>query len=247
MEESSNSYSIFPSWQWILTKLEELLDAESTIQGSPWVSNLRINELFQKKYNFLPEDVAKANGLSFKSAIVHSQRFSIYNTQNWNEFYMARFDTILPKFSRDRPLHKLKYQIKRSWKVDGSFIKMLRSEGYEESSNDHKDSTSEIKSESQKKLQYESEIKLILEIKTVQNLELYLIKIVAILTDFNSRKTVNISDISQSFYKYYGQPIRPVIRTVCPDMKLIELLQVIPSLQVQQIEDSWQITLSPYF
>lgn len=114
MEESSTSYSIFPSWQWILTKLEELLDEESTIQGSPWFSNSRINELFQKQYDFVPEDVAKINGLTFKTSLIRSKRFSIYNTQNCNEFYIARFDTILPELSREPPLHKLKYKIKRA-------------------------------------------------------------------------------------------------------------------------------------
>lgn len=124
---------------------------------------------------------------------------------------------------------------------------MLRSEGYEKISHEHTDSTSEIKSRDQQRRQYEYEIKSISDIKSVNELEFYLIQIVSILTNSNPMKFVTISEISQSFYKYYGQPIRPVIRTVCPEIKLIELLQVIPSLQVQEREDSWQISVSPFF
>lgn len=52
MQESSNGSSTFPSWQEILTKIEELVDSESIIEGAPWVSNSRINELFHQKYEF---------------------------------------------------------------------------------------------------------------------------------------------------------------------------------------------------
>jgi hypothetical protein len=200
MQESSNGSSTFPSWQEILTKIEELVDSESIIEGSPWVSNSRINELFHQKYEFSPEDVAKANGFDFKNAIARSKRFSIYNTLNPHEFYIAIFNSILPEFLQERPTNKKnKYQIKRSWKVDRSLIKMLRSEGYEKISHEHTDSTSEIKSRDQQRRQYEYEIKSISDIKSVNDLEFYLTQIVSILTNSNPMKFVTISEISQSF------------------------------------------------
>jgi len=41
----------------------------------------------------------------------------------------------------------------------------------------------------------------------------------------------------------YGHPIRILVRTLCPDMSLVDLLQTIPSLHLQKVDNQWRIAL----
>jgi hypothetical protein len=81
------------------------------------------------------------------------------------------------------------------------------------------------------------------EINSVNDLEKALLEIVKSLKN-DSKKAVTIALLSAKFKDYYQQPIRPILRSVCPDMSLIELLQTIPSIHVQQVNNDWQISVA---
>lgn len=87
---------------------------------------------------------------------------------------------------------------------------------------------------------------LVPEIKSVNDLEIALIEIIKSLMVNHPKQCVTIAVLSRKFRDYYGQPIRPVMRDVCPDMKLIDLLQTILNLHVQEVNSDWQITLKTY-
>lgn len=80
-------------------------------------------------------------------------------------------------------------------------------------------------------------------IESVDDLKLALIEIVRSLTANNPKNFVTITHLCRKFCDYYQQPIKAVIRNVCPGIKLIKLLQTIPDLSIQKVDDTWQITV----
>lgn len=87
---------------------------------------------------------------------------------------------------------------------------------------------------------------LVVDIKSVTDLEIALIEIIKSLTANHPKIFVTIAVLSKRFRDYYKQPIRTVIRSMCPDLKLIELLQTIPSRPVQKVDNDWRITVEDH-
>lgn len=85
--------------------------------------------------------------------------------------------------------------------------------------------------------------KLASEIRTSTDLKVALTEITKSLIIHNPKKSVTIAVLSKKFFDHYKQPIRVVVRNVCPEMKLSELLQTIPDLHIQRKDDSWQISI----
>ncbi|QZZ21429.1 hypothetical protein J5X98_02870 [Leptothermofonsia sichuanensis E412] len=224
--------SSFSSLQQLIEELEKLIAREFNRSGNPWISITKLTELFYKTYEVSPEEVAKVQGYSrnLRSLFMSSGRFSIYGTQVRQEFYVALFQTVFPDFHQPQGT-PIKYRIKRPWKVDGGLLRLLKAEGAEEIS---PPSTQSI-------LRYQPA--LVPEIKSVNDLKIALIEIIKSLTVNHPPKKVTIGELSKNFSNYYKQPIRTVIRSVCPDMKLIELLQTIPGLHIQKLEHDGQITV----
>jgi hypothetical protein len=81
------------------------------------------------------------------------------------------------------------------------------------------------------------------QIQSVNDLEIVLLKLIKSLTVNQPRKVVTISRLSHKFHDSYKQPLRVVMRNLCPDLKLIELLQTVPGLQVQKVGNDWQIAV----
>lgn len=84
------------------------------------------------------------------------------------------------------------------------------------------------------------------EFQSVHDLEIALVEIIKSLAANHPKENVTIGVLSKKFYDYYQQPIRTVIRSVFPGMRLIELLQTIPRLHVQKLDNDWQITLTTH-
>lgn len=226
--------SSFSSVQ-LLEELEYLIVIESGKNGNPWIHVTDFAEVFYKKYGMSLEEVAKIKGYSdgLRSLLTSSGRFSIYGTPIPQEFYVALLQAVFPSFHQSQAT-SIKYRIKRPWKVDGNLLRMLQDEGAEEIS--------------PRQLQRISEYQpiLIVDIKSVTDLEIALIEIIKSLTANHPKKLVTVAVLSKKFHDYYKQPIRTVIRSVCPDMKLIELLQTIPSLRVQKVDNDWRITVEEH-
>ena len=64
-------------------------------------------------------------------------------------------------------------------------------------------------------------------------------EIIKSLTVNHPKQFATVSMLSRKFSDYYGQPIRAMVRSVCPDISLIDLLQTIPNLHVQKVNNDW--------
>jgi hypothetical protein len=233
--ESHQNLSSFSSLQHLLEELENLIALESDRKGSPWISVTKLSELFCKKYGVSLEAVAKAQGYSdLRSLFRSSRRFSIYGTQAPQEYYVTLFHTVFPNVDPSQAT-SIRYRIKRSWKVDGGLLRLLKAEGAEE-----------VLTRQAQRISERQSI-LVSEIKSVNDLKVALIEIIKSLIAIYPKKTVTIAVLSNTFYAHYRQPIRAVIQDVCPDTKLIELLQTIPSLHVHKVDSDWQITAEDHF
>lgn len=232
--ESHQYPSSFSSLQ-ILEELENLIDIESARNGNPWIHVTKLTEVFYKKYGVSLEEVAKVQGYSddLRSIFTSSGRFAIYGTQIPQEFYVAFLQAVVPNFHQSQAT-SIKYRIKRGWKVDGSLLRMLKAEGAEDISHPQFQRISEYQPI------------LVADIQSVNDLEIALIEIIKSLTANHPKKIVTIAVLSKKFHDYYKQPIRSVIRSVYADMKLIKLLQTIPSLHVQKVDNDWQITVEAH-
>lgn len=226
--------SSFSSLQ-LLEELENLIVIESGKNVNPWIHVTKLTEVFYKKYGVSLEEVAKVQGYSdgLSSIFTSSGRFSIYATQIPQEFYVAFLQAVVPNFHQSQAT-SIKYRIKRPWKVDGSLLRMLQDSGAEEISPRQVHRISEYPPI------------LVFDIKSVTDLEIAFLEIIKSLTTNHPKKIVTIAVLSKKFHDYYKQPIRTVMRSVCPDMKLIELLQTIPSLYVQKVDNDWQITVEDH-
>jgi hypothetical protein len=203
-----------------------------TSQSLTWIKATRLSELFYEKYGVLPETVAKAQGCrdGLRSLIKSSKRFSIYGTPIPQEFYVALFQVVAPAFQQSQsiPLH---CRIKQRSKVDRRLSKPLQVGSTRENQLDRAQKLPEHQASSFPPIQ------------SVNDLEVALIAIAKSLVANHPQNSVSIGRLSRKFCDYYMQPIRVVMRSICPDLKLIELLQVIPSLQVQKVEADWQVTV----
>ncbi|MEG4519163.1 MULTISPECIES: hypothetical protein [unclassified Microcoleus] len=210
---------------------------ESSRNGNPWISVARLTEIFYKKYGVSLEVVAKVQGYSYglRSLLTSSGRFSIYGTPIPQEFYVALLQAVVPSFHKYQATSiKDRMKRKRPEKVDESLPTIVKAEGAEDIS--------------PRQIQRISEYQRILslDIKSVNDLETALIEIIKILMVNQPENFVTIAVLSKKFHDDYKQPIRTVIRSVCPDMKLIEILQTIPSLHVQKLDNDWQITVEAH-
>lgn len=224
--------SLLSSLQQLIEELENLMVLESSKNGTPWISITKLTELFYEKYEVSPEEVAKVQGYSdgLKSLFTSSRRFSIYATQIPQEFYVALLTAVVSGYNQNQT-RPIQYRIKRPRKVDENLIRMLKNEGVEE-----------IQSRQSQRISEYQPI-LLPEIKSVNDLEIVLMEIIKSLTMNYPKQFATVVTLSKKFRDHYGQPIRTVVRSVCPDIRIIDLLQTIPNLHVRKVDNNWQITL----
>ena len=231
MDESYQDPSSFLSLPQLLEALENFTVLESQRSGNPWIRVTRLSELFYEKYGVLLETVAKAQGShdSLRSLIKSSKRFCIYGTPIPQEFYVALFQAVAPGFQPSQTM-PLRCRIKQCSEVERHVSELLQVGDTRENQLDRAQKLPERQASSFPPIQ------------SVNDLEAALIAITKSLVANNPQNYVSIGQLSQKFWGYYMQPIRVVMRSVCPDLKLIELLQVIPALQVKKVENAWQVT-----
>jgi hypothetical protein len=76
------------------------------------------------------------------------------------------------------------------------------------------------------------------------DLKCTLVEMVRNLSRNKTENPITIDQLNNKFYKNYGQNLRDVRRKICPDLNLVNLLQTIPELKLEKINDTWQITLN---
>ncbi|XHX76969.1 MAG: hypothetical protein RBJ76_21400 [Stenomitos frigidus ULC029] len=232
MDKSNQKLSL--SLQQLLEELENFIVLELEKSGNSWISVTRLTKLFHNKYGISLEEEIKIQGCSdgLRSLLKSSGRFSIYGRPIPQQFYVALLQRIVPSFQQ--PPTTVCYKSKRLLKVDG-LLERGKAESAEESSRCQAPLKSEFCSS------------MPTEIKSVNDLKVALTEIIKHLSKNNPKKFVLITVLSRNFYDYYRQPIKPVVQSMCPGIKLIELLQTIPSLNVQKVDDVWQVAVeSPW-
>jgi len=231
--ESHQDLPSLSSLQQLLEELEKFIALESGRNGNLWISVAKLNELFHEKYRLSLEEAARVQGYSngLRSFFISSRRFSIYSTQIPQEFYVALLQSVVPGYGQVSSTSSIKYRIKRPWKVDANLLRLLKAEGAEE-----------IPSRQTKRISEYQPI-LVPEIKSVDDFETALMEIIKSLTANHPKQFVTIAVLSKKFRDYYEQPIRTVMRSMCPDMKLIDLLQTIPNIHAQEVDNDWRITM----
>jgi hypothetical protein len=123
----------FSSPEQLLEELENLIRIESHRSNNPWVSIDKLSRIFLEKYTISLERAVQTQGYenTLRNFFRYSKCFSIYGTQTPQDFYVALLAEVIPGYtSESRQITQ--YRIKRPWKVDGSLIRMLQSEGAEE-------------------------------------------------------------------------------------------------------------------
>ena len=222
------------SLQQLLEELEGFILLELERSGNSWISVTRLAKLFYNKHGISLEESVKLQGYSvgLRSLVKSSERFSIYSSPISQQFYVALLQRIVPSFQQP-PITTTCYKSKRILKIDG-LLERVEAESAEESSR------------CQAPLKSEHCSSMLTEIKSVNDLEVALTEIIKNLSKNSPNSSVTIPVLSKNFYDYYRQPIKAVVRSMCPGMKLIKLLQTIPNLNVQKVKDAWQIAVEPY-
>ena len=224
--KSHKDSSSLSSLQQLIEELESLIIFESSKNGSPWISIAKLADLFYEKHKVLLEEVAKVQGCKddLRSLFMHSRRFSIYGTQIPQEFYVALIEAVVPGYGHNQKV-AIQCRIKKPRRIDKNLIRTLKSEDAEKT----------FSRQQQRVLECQSI--LISKIESVDDLESVLMEIIKSLTVNHPKQFATVSTLSRKFSDYYGQPIRPMMRSVCPDISLIDLLQTIPNLQVQKVNN----------
>ncbi|TVQ56876.1 MAG: hypothetical protein EA366_09395 [Spirulina sp. DLM2.Bin59] len=125
----------------------------------------------------------------------------------------------------------IQYRIKRYWRVDAYFLQKLKDEGAQEMKSQPSPNISKYQPN------------LISEIKSVDDLKFVLMEIIKDLAINHPQQRVTVAILGKSFRNHYQQPIRTMVRNVCPELRLIDLLQTMPNLNVKQVDRDWQITM----
>ncbi|HEY9644895.1 MAG TPA: hypothetical protein V6C88_00925, partial [Chroococcidiopsis sp.] len=219
----------------LLEELENLIVIESTRNNDLWIRAATLSELFFEKYGVSLEAAAKCHGYSdsLRHLFSRSRRFSIYGTQKPQDFYIALIQSVVPGYeqSQARSIHSSNYRIKRPWRIDENLQRTLKTGSAKEI----------LPRQAQRVLRYQPI--LVSEIKSVDDLEMALMEIIKGLTANYPNRPVTIAILSQAFHHHYRQPIRAMMRSLELGIKLIDLVQSIPKLHVQEVNNDWQITM----
>lgn len=114
----------------LFTVLKSIVCLQAQKSGRPWAHVAELKVLFFERYEESLEEVAERYGYGndLRGLFNDSKCFSIYGIQRRQDFYVALLEAIVPNChqSQTQPVN---YQIKRSWKIDGKLVKMLRTAG----------------------------------------------------------------------------------------------------------------------
>ncbi|HEY9625814.1 MAG TPA: hypothetical protein V6C84_00795 [Coleofasciculaceae cyanobacterium] len=232
MDELIQALSLPSSLQQLLEELEHLTALEAQQNGNPWLSIDRVAELFHAKYGMSPEQLAIAQGYGrdLRILLKESGRFSIYGTPLPHEFYVALIQAVVFDYPQAQTSPKSD-KAKQAWKASSRSPRKAKG----------KDAEERVHCQTQSPSRQQD--CLVPEISSVNDLELALIEIIRSLTATHPNEVIALTLLSYKFSDRHHQPIRAVMRRVCPDMRLAELLQTVPGLEVQRVNDDWQVNL----
>ncbi|MBD2484624.1 OST-HTH/LOTUS domain-containing protein [Planktothrix sp. FACHB-1365] len=225
--------------QQLIKQLENLVVKETEDSDSPWIKGSRLEQLFNQKNGSTIENVLQTHGYyDLKTLLRKSHIFAIYESPIPKEFYIALLrKTVSGSQKSSIGNQPMFYTVKRPWKVEQSMIKELQDDGYLPTPNPiHKLYLT------QTNLPYTP--KYPAKIISQDDLKCTLVEIVKTLSGKKIENYVTIDELNNPFYKNYGQNLRDVRRKIFPDLNLVDLLQTIPEIKLEKIQDTWRITLN---
>ncbi|VXD16335.1 hypothetical protein [Planktothrix paucivesiculata] len=226
--------------QQLIQELEDLVQEETEGSNNPWITRSRLDQLFHQKYGSTLENLLHTHGYyDLKVLLRKTNIFAIYETPIPHKFYIALLRKTVPGYRQSSSSNQsIFYTVKRPWKVERSTIKDLQNQGYSE-----KCAKVSLKIQSSKPIskKFNSTNK---KIQSQDDFKFSLVEIVKYLLSNSPENYVKIDELNKIFYSNYGQYLREVRRNIFPDIKLIDILQTIPELKLEKIEDTWQITLN---
>ena len=211
-ESIQESPSSLFSQQQLIEEVEKIIVLESDKTCKLWIHSSRLAELFVEKHKMSLEVVIRNQGhdTNIRRFLKSSKHFSIYGASAPQEFYLALFSSLDFIFMKERE-NKEKHIDQKSCELDS-----------------HLEAVSDDKStKSQRFHQAQNTI------ESLNDLEVVLAKIIQQLLTSTPKEDITIVDLSREFYAYYDRPIKGVMRSICPDMRLIEVLQSVPNLHNQ--------------
>jgi hypothetical protein len=221
--EDSSSCSSLPR---LFNQLEAILAEEYQNRNIPWIHIARLKEMVYQRYGMVLDHIIQNQDSdhSLKSLLKSSQRFAIYSTPIAQSFYVARLQDTVPNYSQNNG-KPIQYRIKRPWKVDRRLITMLEHEGAKRMSSSPSPSRSAYP------------LTLPSRLLSMDDLELALTKILTRLTIDHPENMTTVSALSKAFYNHYRQPIRTAVRSLCPGMMLIDVLEIMSGFDVWEEDD----------
>ena len=213
MNESiqENPSSLF-SQQQLTEEVEKIIILESDKKCKLWIHSSRLAELFFEKHKMILEDVIRNQGhdTSLRRFLKRSEHFSIYGASTPQEFYLALFSSLDFIFVKERE-RKENHTHQKSYKLDSNL--------------------EPVSDDENTKFQRFNQVQKTIE--SLDDLEVVLTNIIQQLLTSRPEDNITIVNLSKEFYAYYDRPIKGVTRSICPDMRLIEVLQSIPNLNCQ--------------
>ncbi|SKB16124.1 hypothetical protein PL11201_80434 [Planktothrix sp. PCC 11201] len=225
--------------QHLIQELEDLVEGETESSDHPWLTRTVLEQLFHQKYGSTLENILQDYGyFDLKTFLRKSHIFAIYETPIPQNFYISLLRKTVPGYRQSSSSNQsMFYTVKRPWKVEKSTIKDLPNQGYSKKSAKVSPKNKSSKPISKK---FNPTNK---KIQSQDDLKFCLVEIVKYLLSNNRENYVKIDEINTIFYSNYGQNLREVRCNIFPDIKLIDILQTIPELKLEKIQNTWRITL----
>ncbi|VXD12853.1 hypothetical protein PL8927_210016 [Planktothrix serta PCC 8927] len=212
--------------QQLIQKLEDLVEEETESSDHPWITRTLLEQLFHQEYGSTLENILQDYGyLDLKTFLRTSNIFAIYETPIPHKFYIALLRKTVPGYRQSSSSNQsMFYTVKRPWKVDRCLIKDLQNEGY-------------LPTDTSKQKNISDRSNYPDQIISKDDFKRALIEIV------KAKRFVDFDELNREFYKIYNQSIRGFRLKLFPDLKLIDILQTIPELKLEKIQNTLQITL----
>ncbi|WRH66021.1 MAG: hypothetical protein RSE13_20355 [Planktothrix sp. GU0601_MAG3] len=228
--------------QHLVQKLEELVEEETESSDHPWLTRTVLEQLFDQKYGSSLENILQDYGyFDLKTFLRKSHIFAIYETPIPQNFYISLLRKTVPGHKQSSISNQsMFYTIKRPWKVERPMIKDLQDDGY--SAKYTQIPTKKNQSSNQISKTFNPIYK---KIESQDDFKFSLVEIVKTLLG-NKKNYVTIDELNNQFYTNYDQSIKEVRSKIYPNIKLIDLLQTIPELKLEKIQNTWRITLDKY-
>jgi hypothetical protein len=219
--------------QQLIQELEDLVQEETEGSNNPWITRSRLDQLFDQKYGSSLENLLQAHGYyDLKLLLRRTNIFAIYESPIPQQFYISLLRKTVsgsPKSSIGN--QSMFYTVKRPWKVERSMIKDLQDDGYSPTPRP-------IQTNLPDRPKYPARI------ISQDDLKCTLVEMVRTLSRNKIENPVTIDELNKQFYKNYAQNLRDVRRKICPDLNLVDLLQTIPEIKLEKIQDTGRFTLN---